>query len=210
MGKRGVNPKSWFYGFGRHLNDAARVQHVRRALAGSSAEQWLNMEFNAYLLGVLPQGLYTYPETSKRDLSVFSFEHPEQHEDEHAIEAVIENKLIYRQYSPSAIRIRVNTMAAQLERTLRVEDACKAMGLVLGVWADWTNAARPRRVRTARRLNLASFRKIAGQAVRDAALGRGFRAAKPTMETLVAPGKVQVGPWAVEIALVGQYFLREV
>lgn len=209
MGKRGVNPKAWFYGFGRHLNRPARVQHVRRALAGSSAEQWLNMEFNAYLLDTLPPGLYAYPESSKRDLSVFSFEYPEQNENEHVAEAVIETKLIYRQYSQPSISRRIGVMAAQLKRTLDAEEACKAVGLVFGVWANWTNPARPVRTRAARRLNLASFRDIAGKTIRDAALEWKFRGAKPTMETLVAPGTVKVGPWNVEIALVGQYFLQD-
>ena len=68
MGRRGVNPKAWFYGFGNQLRKNAR--HVRRALAGSAAEQWLNMELNAYLLGELPDGLYAYPEASKRVIPV--------------------------------------------------------------------------------------------------------------------------------------------
>lgn len=207
MGKKGVNPKAWFYGFGRHLNTGTRATHVRRALAGSAAEQWLNMELNAYLLGVLPLGLYTYPEASKRDVCVFSFEHPEQHEDDHLVEAAIETKVVYRQYGKGAIRGRVSKMAVQLERTLEAEQACKAVGLVLGVWTNWASA-KPRRARTARRSSLREFSRLAGGEVRDAARERGFRAAKPTMETLVDAGKVQVGPWEVEVALVGQYFVR--
>lgn len=206
MGQRGVNPKAWFYGFGSHLRKNAG--HVRRALAGSAAEQWLNMELNAYLLTRLPKGLYAYPEASKRDVSVFSFS-PEQHQDEHSYAAVIETKAIYRQYSQSRIERMVSVMTRQLEDAEReCDEGCRTMGLVMGVWSDWDNKSRPRRAASPRRETLSGFRRIAGAAVRKAADAKGFPPQKETMETMVPEGVVTVGPWSVRVALVGQYFMR--
>jgi len=205
VGTRGINPKTWFYGFKRHLNSNAR--HVRRALAGSAAEQWLNMELNAYLIDGLNDGLYPYPESQKRDISIFSFNDGDT-ENDHALEAVIESKAIYRQYSEASIALRVKKMTQQLEDTLKDSGDCKAIGLVFGVWANWQLDKDGKR-RLRRISSLPGFRRVAGEAIRKATKPTPYKPAKPTMETLVPASNVQVGPWTVEVALVGQYFVRK-
>lgn len=209
MGKHGINPKQWFYGFRADLR--RRQDHVRQVLAGAAAEQWLNAEFCAYLARTVPRDLYAYPEYRKRDISVFSFD-ANTTEDHDLTEAVIETKLVYGGYS----RGKVSAYAARLAQQMRAasrsvrdeQDApCLVLGLALGVWVSWPR--RPGRRGAAEGPSLKTLRIEGGRALREGAKRHGARPARESLETLLEPGSVKNGGQRIEVALVGQYLLLQ-
>lgn len=207
MAKHGINPKQWFYGFGRDL--AARGDRVRRVLAGCASEQWLNAELFAHLAGVLPNGMYAYPEYRKRDVSVFSYRAGASAADD-VTEAVIETKLAYASYSDAKVGAYTERLCEQMNRVAasvasEQSEPCRVVGLIVGVWVEWPSRFGRRRARP----DLGTFRRSAGAVVRKRARLHDVRAAKETLETMVPLRWIRNGQERIAVGLVGQYLLLE-
>ncbi len=207
MGQRGINPKSWFYGFRDELRE--RADSVRQVLAGAAAEQWLNAELCAYLARSLPRGLYAYPEYRKRDICVFRADDSSSTDEGDRTAAAIETKLVYPGYSPGKIGAYAGRLAQQMKAVhddiYREEGGhAPVVGMAFGVWVRWPE--RFYRRSSQRRPDLGWLRRDGGRSVREGAR-RFARPAREAFETILNPELVNNGGFEIEVALVGQYLL---
>lgn len=131
-----LDVQGWLRGFQASLVDRSNEVGVR--LAGASAEQWLNTELFAYLAATLTGDLYPYTEYQKRDVTVFRRSNFD-------VAAIMETKVLYRSYSPSSVRIRIEKLSSQLTDAQKKNQASVCVGLVFAVFVKWPEDIDPRK-----------------------------------------------------------------
>lgn len=181
--KRGINPKDWFYSFKTSLKKRRRM--VRQRLAGSVAEQWLNVEFFCWLQKTLRKsGLpyVTYNELRKTDAAVFCLDSGEIKWSKPI--AVMEAKAIYSAYNKGLIRKKIAGLLDQLEDRREVFPTARIFGLIYGIYAHWHGQKR-------RDGTFGDYRRTIKMESLKIAEGRA-RLAKPCMERVLDASDVSL------------------
>ena len=137
MGRRGINPKRWFYGFNERL--AERAERSARILCGPATERWLAAEMYGYLAEALPDDLTCYGEDGTTDLTIYEVSEAGGVRtgawNDGRI-ASIEVKLVYRWYSENRVDDYVATLCSQVLAN-RDRGSALNVGYVYGVFAHW-------------------------------------------------------------------------
>jgi hypothetical protein len=204
MGRRGVNPKLWFYGFNERL--AERPERSARILCGPAAERWLTAEMYGYLAEKLPDDLTCYGEDGTTDLTIYDVAETDGVRTgawERGRIASIEVKLVYRWYSESRVDDYVTTLCSQVLAN-RTRGSEMNVGYVFGVFAHWPS--RTPRVRG----EFSDFRSTVSQRIRKVCDAAGVPCAKPALETVIEPVEVKIGGVTLPFGLVAQYVLPRV
>lgn len=143
MGRRGINPKRWFYGFNDRL--AEHAERSARVLCGPAAERWLAAEMYGYLAETLPDDLTCYGEDGTTDLTIYEVSDAggvRTGASNEGRSASIEVKLVYRWYSDNRVDDYVDTLCSQVLAN-RQRNSVTNVGYVYGVFALWPSK-RPR------------------------------------------------------------------
>ncbi len=198
----GINPKRWFYGLRDRLS---ADQGDRVILTGAACEQWINGLLFRVIAEQLPSGLTAYPEWRRRQHDVAIL--PVAQEGGRAVVdwkhpvSIIENKLIYRSYTPKR---RDEYIARLLEQVQASSTAQDRVGLLLAAYVYRPDEIAPNE-------SFAQFRRDIGQRFTAGAaklrsrgkwnvtLGHG------AIETVLKETRTKVGGEQVVVACAGQY-----
>jgi len=201
MGRRGINPKRWFYGFNDRL--AERAERSARILCGPAAERWLVAEMYGYLAENLPDDLTCYGEDGTTDLTIYEMSDADGVRtgawDRGRI-ASIEVKLVYRWYSETRVDDYMTKLCSQVLAN-RDHGSLMNVGYVYGVFAHWPS--KTPRVRG----EFSEFRRTVSERIRQNCEAADVPCAKPAIETVIEPFEVKVGGVTVPFGLVSQYML---
>lgn len=138
MGRRGINPKDWFFAFQRNFSE-----NPERALvfAGAACEQWVNAElFQVISKELVNTDLTLYSEYShapkdanrRHDLAVLEHNPADPGAWQRPC-AVVEVKLVYSNHGDRTARID-----ELFQQTISCDPEIKdRIGLLLGVYAYW-------------------------------------------------------------------------
>lgn len=178
--RRGINPQEWFYLFKNYLQ--TRHLSVRRRLAGSAAEQWLNVEFFCWLQKTLRKNRFpyvTYNEFRKTDSAVFSVDGPKVLWEPIAI---MEAKALYSAYNYGQISHKIYELLDQLEMRRNAFPDARIFGFIYGIFAYWHGEKHGEKT-------FYDYRQTVKGQFRDVAKRRA-RLAKPCMEIVLADADV--------------------
>jgi len=201
MGRHGINPKRWFYGFIDHL--AERPDQTARVLCGPAAERWLAAEMFGHIAATLPAHLTCYGEDGTTDLTIYDVVKDGEVQTgdwEKGRIASIEIKLVYRHYSDTRVRSYATKLCDQV-RANSDHGSTMNVGYIFGVFSGWPSKSP--RVRG----TFPEFRREVSQHVRDACESAGVPCAKPSLETVIDSRTIKIGGVEVPFGLIGQYVL---
>jgi len=200
MKRKGVNPKSWFYG----LRDTLVSERNRPCVfAGAACEQWLNGElFRVIAHGLRGTRLTAYPEWNGRQHDVVVIPHgPNDPRAWRRPVAVVESKILYPSYS-------LAKRAQYIERL--IEQLCVPhvgmpvrVGFLVGVFAYWPE-------HRALKETFGQFRRSIGALLRSRVKKgtAGFAIEvdhSGAMETFLDERKSKIGAAQVVVGCVAQY-----
>lgn len=174
MGRRGLNPKDWYYGFKRRI--VRDPEKTARVLCGPAAERWLAGEFYAYLAEHLPDTYTCWGEDETTDLTVYRTAEADGAWKEGRV-ASIELKVVYRHYGYSNAAGRVQHLCHQVMAAGPNGDCPLNVGILFGVFVR-----RPNKTFRQRR-TLGEFRRGLLRIARPICTESGVPLAKPTFET---------------------------
>lgn len=204
MGRHGINPKRWFYGFMDHL--AKRPTHTARVLSGPAAERWLAAEMFGHIAATLPDDLTCYGEDGTTDLTIYEVN------EENGVRtgdwkkgriASIEIKLVYRWYSETQVKAYAKRLCEQVRGNAEDSGSPTNVGYIFGVFSSWP--AKSPRIRG----TLPEFRRDVSEHIRLACHEAGVPCAKPALETVLDLRTVTIGGVTVPFGLIGQYILPD-
>ena len=185
MGRYGVNPKVWFYGFNQRL-----AEHPNIPLASSAAPQ-LNVGSPArygYLAETLPDDLTCYVEDHTTDLTIYDVRETDGVRTgawEQGRIASIEVKLVYRSYSEPRVDNYATTLCSQVHLN-RTRGSTLNVGYIFGVYTRWPS--KTPRVRG----EFPEFRRTVSRRIREVCDTAGVPCAKPALEAVIAPIDVRI------------------